>query len=515
MTMEHEKTMTITWWWAGFAVLFMAMVFQGSRGLWEPDEGFYANVVEGMVRTGNWWLPRLNGELFLDKPPLQYWGMALGVKLVGLNEWGMRLANVFWFCGTALITGLLAQSMWRRPIGPIVTVMYAMTLAPFTAANVLTPDTVLTFCVTATCGAYWLAVSPGSRQRRLAGWHLAGIAAGLGLLAKGPAMCLFATPLVIHFIWTQGARGFRRWEVFSSAGLALMIGSAWYVPVMAAIPGAGSYFLDNQVVGRLISEHYGRNSDTFGAFRVYLPMLAVGLLPWSVVGLFRVPRWLRSFRRLHAEDVSAVRLLVLWVVLPLVVLMFSSSRLPLYALPLVPALILVAAGVSRVPNRPVPVLAICLVWSLALVGLKFAGTVYPDDDDTRRVAMRLEDSAVATETPIIVVDQKKNALPAYGYGNVTWARAWAPPYPFFSPPVDLSTALEVLSARRPAEFVVFIKQARLDDLGRELPPSLADCEPSGGDEFVLYRCSQYTVATDGPPVADDGKDPVRIARLVE
>ena len=391
------------------AVLFLALVFQGSRGLWEPDEGFYANVAEGMVRTGNWWLPRLNGELFLDKPPLLYWGMALGVKLLGLNEWGMRLANAFWFVATALITGRLAQSMWRRPIGPLAAVMYAMTLAPFAAANVLTPDTVLTFCVTATYGGYWLAVSPGSRRRVLAGWFLAGTAAGLGLLAKGPAMCMFAAPLAIHLVWTHGLRVLLKWEVQASAGLALLIGAAWYAPVCAGIPGATSYILDNQVVGRLVSGHYGRNPDTFGAFRVYLPVLVAGLLPWPVIGLFRMPQWLRSFRRLVAESRSAVLLLALWVVVPLVVLMLSSSRLPLYALPLLPALVLVIAGVAIVPRRTVPILAFCLVWSLALVGLKFTGSVWHDDDDTRRVALQLEDTAVSTETPIMVGPEEKCA----------------------------------------------------------------------------------------------------------
>ena len=513
--MEHENKSAFSWWSAGLAVLFLALVFQGSRGLWEPDEGFYANVAEGMVRTGNWWLPRLNGELFLDKPPLLYWGMALGVKFLGLNEWGMRLANAFWFVATALITGRLAQSMWRRPVGPMAAVMYAMTLAPFAAANVVTPDTVLTFCVTATYGGYWLAVSPGSRRRVLAGWFLAGTAAGLGLLAKGPAMCMFATPLAIHLVWTHGIRVLLKWEVQASAGLALLIGAAWYAPICAGIPGATSYILDNQVVGRLVSGHYGRNPDTFGGLRVYLPMLLGGFLPWSAVLFVRLHRWPGTLRQLYFLNRSAVRLLALWIVLPLIVLMISSSRLPLYALPLLPALVLVLAGAAMAPRRAGRILAFCLVWSLALVGLKFAGSVWHDDDDTRRIALHLEDTAVSTETPIMVVDQKKNALPVYGYRNVTWARGWAPPYPYFSPPTDLSTALAVLSTEHPTQFVVFIPEMRRDDLDRELPPGLDRCEGHNGDEFVLYRCPNTPVEQDRLPRYAAGRtapQPILISR---
>src|SRR5262245_28461078 len=53
----------------------LAFSFQGSRGIWEPDEGFYVNAALGMVRTGDWIVPTLNGAPFLDKPPLHYWGM--------------------------------------------------------------------------------------------------------------------------------------------------------------------------------------------------------------------------------------------------------------------------------------------------------------------------------------------------------------------------------------------------------------------------------------------------------
>ena len=508
---EQEKNTVFSWWLAGITVFLLALVFQGSRGLWEPDEGFYANVVEGMIRTGNWWLPRLNGELFLDKPPLQYWGMALGVKMFGLNEWGMRFANILWFSGTALLTGRMAQSMWRRPIGPLAAVMYALTLAPFAAANVLTPDTVLTFCVTATYGGYWLAVSPGSRQREVAGWFLAGAAAGLGLLAKGPAMCLFAAPLAVHLVWTRGIRMLLRWEVLASGALALLIGAAWYAPVIADIPGAGSYFMDNQVVGRLVSGQYGRNSDTFGSLRVYLPMLLAGFLPWSLVLLVRMPRWFRSLRRLSSENRSALRLLALWIILPLAVLMVSSSRLPLYALPLLPALVLAVAGTVGVPRRSGRILAFCLVWSLALVGLKWAGTVWPDHDDTRRAAILLEASHVSRQTPIVVVDQKKNALPVYGYRDVTWVRGWNPPYPFFSPPADLETTLAALSMEKPAEFVVFIADSHRYDLDRELPPGLARCRGHNGAGFVLYQCGADPDHV--PHVADNEMHPVRVARL--
>src|SRR5262245_43563746 len=101
------------WWLAAGALVFLlAILFQGSRGLWEPDEGYYANAALAMARGGSLWLPLLNGHPFLDKPPLQYWAMAAGVQLLGRNEWGLRLANSLWFGSTALLAGALSGRLW-------------------------------------------------------------------------------------------------------------------------------------------------------------------------------------------------------------------------------------------------------------------------------------------------------------------------------------------------------------------------------------------------------------------
>ena len=80
--------------WGRIAVLLLlAFAFQGTRGLWEPDEGFYANAALGMIDSGDYLVPRLNGAPFLDKPPLIYWLQAAGVRLLGRSEWGLRLGH--------------------------------------------------------------------------------------------------------------------------------------------------------------------------------------------------------------------------------------------------------------------------------------------------------------------------------------------------------------------------------------------------------------------------------------
>ena len=70
---------------------FMLFFGLGNRALNEPDEARYAEVPREMVETGDYLSPRLNGLLFLDKPPLMYWVTAGSFRLFGVNEFAARV----------------------------------------------------------------------------------------------------------------------------------------------------------------------------------------------------------------------------------------------------------------------------------------------------------------------------------------------------------------------------------------------------------------------------------------
>jgi 4-amino-4-deoxy-L-arabinose transferase-like glycosyltransferase len=45
--------------------------------LWTPDEPMNAAAGRAMWTYGSWVTPRLNGELFLEKPPLNWWAQTI------------------------------------------------------------------------------------------------------------------------------------------------------------------------------------------------------------------------------------------------------------------------------------------------------------------------------------------------------------------------------------------------------------------------------------------------------
>jgi len=476
----------------------LAFAVQGSRGLWEPDEGFYANVAQGMAASGDWWIPRLNGEPFLDKPPLNYWSMAAGLELFGHDEWALRSGHALSLVATAILVGLLAGRLWGRRSGPLAVAVYALMLAPFVAANVLTPDTLLTFWVSAAFYLYWRARADLGAGRRAGRWIvLLGLAAGGGFLAKGPAMLIFLLPIGAHALVAGGWRDWLRPASAVAALLAIALGGGWYLLIVERLPGAAAYVFDNQVAGRLWSAHYRRNGDLLGSFRVYLPMLLVGGLPWSLVW----PSWLwRARRRLRNDDWwrglrhrPAALLIACWILLPLVVLAVARSRLPLYALPVMPAL---ALATTRLLNRAAGATdrlrqghrLLAAGWVVSLLALKVAASTWPTDDDARRLAAALSDLDVGPASVVVAVDVKCNGLAFYGYRQLHWVRRWSRPYPFYSPPRTLGEELRDLrpAAGRPVAFVVH--RDHLAELERELPFG-GGCEAyPAGDGLAILRC---------------------------
>ncbi|HLE85463.1 MAG TPA: glycosyltransferase family 39 protein [Thermoanaerobaculia bacterium] len=451
----------------------LGLAFQGTRGLWEPDEGFYANPALEMLRSGDWWLPRLNGEPFLDKPPLVYWSIAAGMKLLGAHEWGARAGHALLYAATALLIGLLGARWWGRRAGLTASWVYATSFLPFLASNVLTPDTPLAFCSALAYYTYWRLEEATRRRHRIAWGTSLGAALGLGALAKGPAILVLGAPLVVVTL-IRRRNALRRLldPGLLSAGLAFAaLAVPWYAWLAWRLPGAAGYLLDNQVLGRLMTATYARNDAWYGGLVVYLPTLLVGSLPWTPLLLWRLSRLHAERRSTLARLVSRPesRLLLAWFVFPLCVFVVARSRLPLYVLPLF-APISLAVGRALSERRPRPRLiegTAVAGWLLALGLLKLAAGSYPYPRDSRELALELARNGIAPSRLIVCLDTKKNALPVYGFHRVEQVTFSDRPYRFYSPPETLAEELAEIGRERLTP-VFIVSPARAPALTRSL-----------------------------------------------
>ena len=367
-------------------VLLYACVLQGMRPLYSPDEGRYTNVALGMLNSGDWLHPMLHPELpHWSKPPLTYWVVAASVSVFGRHEWAVRLPGALAFGLTILLIARLGRRFVpQQPWLPAL--VYASFVLPSLAANLVTTDSLLSLWETLGVVAFvelWWAATPSAARR--ARWWL-GLAAGLAFLTKGPPGLLALVACFVFAFWSEGARGLRRVVGWDALLIFLLVGCSWYVIVVAQDPALLRYFFVEEVVNRVASDKTHRNAQWYGAFRVYLPTLAIGSLPWLpwlVVAAWRHRRDALARVRGHVD----LRLLACWLVLPLLVFFVSRSRLPLYLLPLfAPLALLVARQLVPFATRPCWRVVLLGVWMLALMLARALPAWIDADADDRALA---------------------------------------------------------------------------------------------------------------------------------
>ncbi|MFO1495691.1 MAG: glycosyltransferase family 39 protein [Lysobacterales bacterium] len=322
--------------------LVLALSFQGGRGLWGPDEGRYSNIALQMVDSGDWLTPRRHPAYeHWAKPPLTYWAIAASVQTFGRSEAALRLPNALSYVATAFLLVLLGLRL--LPAAPwLPALIFVTSPVPFGAGNWINTDYLLTAFETLAMLGYVHLLQ--ATDARAAGRARALLWTGLGLafMTKGPPGLLPLLPMLVYARLQPAPRP----RVFSLTALLLFLAIAlpWYALVIYKHEGLLGYFLGYEVYGRVFTDIHDRNSGWTGPIEVYGPTLLIGLLPWSLLlmrrlpALLRVRGWPAWWRTRTRED----QLLILWFLLPFLVFCFARSRLYLYLLPLlVPLAILI------------------------------------------------------------------------------------------------------------------------------------------------------------------------------
>lgn len=313
------------------ALLYPCMSFY----LFEPDEGRYAEIPREMLLRGEWVVPYLHGEPYLDKPPLMYWLVMLSYRALGVHDWSARLVPALAVHACVLLTYVLG----RRHLGERAAFWgaLALCLAPgfLSIGRLLVLDGLLALCVTLSVLSAFEAVS-GTRLR-WAWWLLAASACGLGVLTKGPVALLLLLPPLLTYRWLNGSDvriGGKGWLAFAAVVLAVCL--PWYVAVCVRVPQFAGYFLWEQNVVRFLAPF-----DHLRPIWFYVPVLLAGLLPATLLAvpfarfLFSDAQRQRSCR---CPELGFMLLAGGWCVL---FFSLSGCKLPTYILPAFPPLALV------------------------------------------------------------------------------------------------------------------------------------------------------------------------------
>lgn len=314
-------------------LLLPAALLYPSRSfhLLEPDEGRYAQIPKEMLDCGEWVVPTLQGEPYLDKPPLMYWLVKLSYMAFGASESSARLVPAICVHLTILAVYLIG----RRSLGERSAFWAALllTVAPayLAVARLLLLDGLLTLCVTLSVLSGFEAVRTG--RLKLNWWIASAVASGLGFLTKGPIAEILLFPPLVAFAWLSASRlavGWKNLALFF--GIVVGINVPWYIAIYFREPVFLKYFFWEHNVMRFVQPF-----DHLQPVWYYAPILLGGLLP----GTLLIVPYVRNLLFSSGENRSSAG--GFWLIAGLWCVAFfsvSGSKLPTYILPAFPFLCL-------------------------------------------------------------------------------------------------------------------------------------------------------------------------------
>jgi 4-amino-4-deoxy-L-arabinose transferase-like glycosyltransferase len=312
------------------ALLYPCMTFH----LLEPDEGRYAEIPREMLARGDWVVPRLQGEPYLDKPPLLYWLVMVSYRVFGVHDWAARLIPALAVHGTILLSYIFGRRLLGERAAFRGALLLTLTPGLMGMGRILTLDSLLTFWVTLAVFAGWRGLparsaSEGGRPplARASGWSVvSALACGLGVLTKGPVTILLVIPPFLIHRWLLTGTLLLRWKsMVAFTSIILAVNLPWYVAVWIEQPEFGGYFFLQHNLQRFLAPF-----DHLEPIWYYGPVMLAGLLPGALL-LPGFVRWLASGHpHGRTPELGFVLLAGGWCVF---FFSLSGCKLPTYILP--------------------------------------------------------------------------------------------------------------------------------------------------------------------------------------
>ena len=328
--------------WLWLLALCAAYLLPGIIGHdpWKPDEGYVFGSIEEMMRSGDWIVPHVGGEPFMEKPPLFHFVAVLTASLA--SPWlpahdGARMAAVVFMALTLAGVAVASHLAWGAGHGRIAVLLSLSCIGLLDPAHMILPD------LPQLAGAA-LALAGLCAQARGRRWSglLFGTGAGISFLGKG-----LLVPGILGATVVALALGFKSWRNASMPRFLLhgLIGSApwlliWPAALYLRSPELfGQWFWDNNI-GRFL----GYSVSYLGAANE--PGLFWRSIPW-----FLFPAWLFAAMALKVVgrdslNQPAMQIGGVFLVVAALVLSQSATLRTVYLLPLIPAVALIGSRVT-------------------------------------------------------------------------------------------------------------------------------------------------------------------------
>ncbi len=304
----------------------------------EGHECFVSVTARQMLASGDWIVPEFNGQLRLQKTPLNYWMVATLGKLTGqIDEFTTRLPSML--LAIASVAAILYfVNQWSGFTAAIIAALvWATSLGFFRYSHSGRPEMSLACFTAIAMLSFYSGVTEEDRKRQIRFMGIFWISFALAMLAKGPApLPLVVVPL---FAWVIAFRKFKSipkmLPVIGSI-IFLVVSFAWPIAVLMQLSqGTGAesagHFWQRESIARFMGQ--GDSGDK--PLYYYLPVMFQFMIPWVA---FLPMAIAAPFYKVWQEKRKVLWYLWLWFVGDIVIMSISGGKRMHYIFPAMPAM---------------------------------------------------------------------------------------------------------------------------------------------------------------------------------
>jgi 4-amino-4-deoxy-L-arabinose transferase-like glycosyltransferase len=313
--------------------------------LWSPDEPRVASIGRTMWQTGDWIVPRLCGEPFLEKPPFYWWVQAGVFALAGRATATLaRVPSALFAFATILLTYAFGRRFFTRE-ACLFAGLVLLSMTDFAlAAHWILVDNALVFGVTGVLACFAHAQGRSGSARA---WLLAGMYTCLAVAFFSKGVIGLGMPILgigSYLLWTRRLRAFAGWHLLLGGGaLAALVGLWLHALWVSGGPQVLDTFLIQNQLGRFMPGVVATEWGHRRPFWFYLLNAPGDWLPWTPFIALACISELRNWRQLEPCERTGLRLCLATSGSVLLALSISGTKRSLYLVPIYPC---VALGVG-------------------------------------------------------------------------------------------------------------------------------------------------------------------------
>jgi 4-amino-4-deoxy-L-arabinose transferase-like glycosyltransferase len=351
---------------AGLILLCAAWILFGLVGHdpWKPDEAYTIGLVLDQLERGDWVVPMLAGEPFLEKPPLFFIVASGFARLFGgvlpLHD-AARLASGFFLAVALAFLALTARELNRGRHGWTSVLALLGCLGLYFRAHQLITD--LALFAGMSIGMFGLAYG---RRLSIIGGLALGVGAAIAFLAKGllgPGILGFAAlALPLFAAWRN--RIYVR-TLALAAAVALLPAASWTMALYVRSPELFHTWLVTNNFGRFFGfvDNNLHQPPFFYAYTIlWYAFPALPLAGWAL--------WDACRRRHGIRSDPALLLPLVQGITTMTILGLAADARELYLIPtLLPLALLAAVGIEHLPSDAATVLDQLGKWAFGFAAL--------------------------------------------------------------------------------------------------------------------------------------------------